>query len=316
MAGKKRRSLIINKIFCGQCKMEVMESDSSIQCDSCERTYHAQCTQKDKREFEELIKDNSIDYVCHMCNKTKYENDLSEIKRKVNQLDDIMVSLKHMSSQYDEILKGIKTNTKKIEKLEKENKLLKEELAETKSSVKYLNDVRVQNNCIIRGIMSKETAVNTVLNIAEKIGSSTTEKEIEDAYFIGKGNEVQQRKTIVVKFSNQKNKKHFMEKKNKLKDCEELKNVYINDYLSKETQELFNYARSTKSVGYQFVYYKGSNVFVKKHDKSNQILIKTKEDVDKLLKKSTVEGMRRSRVIVPADDSSSEDDDNADEGVM
>ncbi|XP_075157992.1 phospholipid-transporting ATPase IF-like [Haematobia irritans] len=59
-----------------------------------------------------------------------------------------------------------------------------------------------------------------------------------------------------------------------------------------------------------------SNVFVKKHDKSNQILIKTKEDVDKLLKKSTVEGMRRSRVIVPADDSSSEDDDNADEGVI
>lgn len=290
--------------------MQVLDSDGSIQCDSCERTYHPQCTKMDKREFEKLVDDDSQEFNCHLCNKSTFESDLSAIKEKVNQLDDINKAIQYMSSQYDEILRGVKVNKKKIDKLEKENKNMKEEITKLKSSVKFLNDARVQNDCIINGITSTEPAVNVVLNIATQMKCSLSEEKIEDAYFVGVNKGANQNKSIVVKFRDQKNKKMFMDKKAKLKESNEMKNIYINDYLSKESLEIFNYAKSLKATGFKFVFYKGNKLYAKKNENSRPLLIKNREDVDKLLLNCATGGSERARgrIILPDDDSSNDDE--------
>lgn len=54
-----------------------------------------------------------------------------------------------MSKQYDEILRGVSENKKKIDAVQKENKILKNEVKLLKESVQILNDERVKNNCLI-----------------------------------------------------------------------------------------------------------------------------------------------------------------------
>lgn len=320
MSTANKRHSIKNKIICGQCNLQILESDDSIQCDCCEKIFHPKCTKLNKKEFQKLLKNDSLVYNCHLCDKTESTigNDLSEINAKLNQLDEINKTMKFMSSQYDDILKGVLNNKKKIENLQKENKVLKEEINNLKSSVKFLNDSRVKNDCVISGVELSDAsvaAVDVVLEIAEKIGSKISENQIDEAFFVGKARSdkakkdgKKEKKSIVVKFTNQTGKRNFMSEKLKLKEKDDLKGVYINDYMSRETMELFNYAKSTKAVGYSFVFHQGNRIFVKKNDKSRKILIKNMNDVDNLLLKSTCGVRDHKNQHMAIDDESSEDD--------
>lgn len=101
-----------------------------------------------------------------------------------------------------------------------------------------------------------------------------------------------------------------MHEKSKMKDIEEFKGVFINDFLCKESLELLNYAKSLKSVGFNFVYARGGNVFAKKDEKSRQILLRTMEDVDDQLCKSA--GASRKRNLMTDIENYNEEDDDDD----
>lgn len=271
MPGKRRKSLNIkNKMICLQCKTQVLEEEDSMQCDACNKTLHSVCTKMDKKEIEKLLHNDSLEYKCHFCKpneNTSVVSDLAEIKTKLNQLDDIRETIKFMASQYDEILKGVAYNKKKIDNLQKENNTLRGEIKELKSTVKFLNDVRVQNNCIINGVKIENETIGpmqAVLDLAKKTGADIRENEIDDAYFLNANNNKSAKKSLVVKFVNKNSKKVFMSGKAKLKQIDELKTVYINDLLSKESLEVFNYAKTLKTVGYKFVYAKDGNIFARK----------------------------------------------------
>lgn len=91
-----------------------------------------------------------------------------------------------------------------------------------------------------------------------------------------------------------------------------MKTVYINDFLSKQSLEVFHHAKSLKTIGYKFVYSRDGNIFAKKDEKSKQIKIKSMEDVDKILLAASGGLLRKNRtVIVPAE--TSEDDDDGDD---
>lgn len=323
MAGRARQSLNRKKIICGQCKLQVLDEEDAIQCDACEKTLHSVCTKLDKREYEKLIKNESLQYNCHFCDsgcETSVSNDLLEIKTKLkqlDQLDEITKTIQFMSSQYDSILKGVATNKKKIDCLQKENHLLREEVISLKSSIKFLNDGRVKNDCIINGVVLNEVnkdeeAIDVVIGIANKIGANVVADQIDDAYFLhGNNNKSNNReksnnkKSIVVKFSKKVYKDKFMAEKPKLKEDSSLKSVYINDFLSRESMELLNHAKSVKAVGYKFVFVKSGKIFVKKDEKSRAIVVRSMEDVDKILLRSSKGGVstsRRGRSIIVDDD--------------
>lgn len=314
MPGKRRKSLNIkNKMICLQCKTQVLEEEDSMQCDACNKTLHSVCTKMDKKEIEKLLHNDSLEYKCHFCKpneNTSVVSDLAEIKTKLNQLDDIRETIKFMASQYDEILKGVAYNKKKIDNLQKENNTLRGEIKELKSTVKFLNDVRVQNNCIINGVKIENETIGpmqAVLDLAKKTGADIRENEIDDAYFLNANNNKSAKKSLVVKFVNKNSKKVFMSGKAKLKQIDELKTVYINDLLSKESLEVFNYAKTLKTVGYKFVYAKDGNIFARKDEKTRYNKINSMDDVDKMLLSAS--GVRNRAAVVRRDASDEDDED-------
>lgn len=176
--------------------------------------------------------------------------------------------------------------------------MLRDEIKCLKSSVKYLNDVRVQNDCIVNGIILEDENVkptDIVLNIAKKTGASISEADINETYFLGRGKTSTQKKSVVVKFNNRKTKEDFMQKKKNMKAVTDLKNVYVNDFLSKDTLELFKHAKSLKSVGYKIVYIRSGKIFAKKDENSRQLKINNMDDVDRLLLKYSGNASERDR---------------------
>uniref|UniRef100_A0A1I8NKJ5 PHD-type domain-containing protein n=1 Tax=Musca domestica TaxID=7370 RepID=A0A1I8NKJ5_MUSDO len=314
MAPSNRRSLK-KKNICFQCKLVIEENDQSIECDECEREYHDVCTQLDKRQFKCLLDNENEEFVCHVCNNKKgnknnisVKDELEDIKRELKKLDQLSVmheTMTFMSQQYDDILRGVAENNRKLELVQKENKALRQEVTDLKKSVKFLNDQRVKNDCIVTGVREIKdlSAAATIVKLSKAAGVEIEEKSISDAFFLRSRKE-NERKTVVVKFDSRKSKEALMSIKPKLKDMEDTKNVYVNDFLSRECMELFNYAKSLKKVGYRSVYVSSGRVFVKKSDLSKAKLIRDKDHVDKLLEEAaTFQEKRRSRHVATGEDS-------------
>lgn len=304
MTRPSRKSTKPKKIFCGQCKLLVNEEeDDTVQCDKCLITYHAQCTELDKRQYNQLISNENEEFVCHVCNNNEsgvnVKSELNAIKtklNKLNQLDEMQVAMTFMSKQFDEIIKGIAENKKKLVAVQNENKILREEVGELKKAVKFLNDNRVQNDCLISGIevSGGTSAVESVIKLMESVHVNLNANDLEDAYVVGKNRNVN-KQTVVAKFASKSSKQKAMAAKPKLMEKEATKHIFINDFLGKETLALLNHAKSLKAVGYQKVYAARGKVFVKLSESSRPRMIKNADEVDKLLLDSTGGRSRRSQ---------------------
>lgn len=318
MAGTKRRSVKTAKVICAQCKLQVIEEEEdNIQCDKCSKTFHSICTTLDKRQFACLINDDKEEYVCHMCDETggNVKSELSIIKTqlsKLNQLDALQESITFMSKQFDEIIKGVAENKKRLDIVQKENKILKTEIQELKNTVKFLNDNRVRNDCLISGLVASEsdTAIESVIKTFDKVGVSVKPEEIEEAFFIRK-NKNANKQTVVAKFNSKGSKQKVMNAKVKLYENECTKSVYVNDFLSKETLTLLNYAKALKAVGYSRVYASGGRVLTKKSEMSKPLLIRSNNEVDELLLQSTTNRVHGRKSVHQTRDDESGDDVNA-----
>lgn len=305
MPAASRRTVKKSKIFCGQCRMEVEEGkEDNIECDKCAKTFHVLCTKLDKRQYVHLLKNDNEEYVCHVCvgDDNTVGEELKIIKTKLNKLDqltEMQETMNFMSTKFDEILKGVAENKNRINSIEKENRQLKCEIKTLQESVKMLNDQRVKNDCIISGPdFNKETsAADVVIDISKKIGVDMKEENIQEAYFLKTKNQTNSKQSLVVKFNTRFAKEKLMAAKPKLKENSGTKSVYINDFLSKESMELFTYARSLKSVGYQSIYTYGGRIFAKKGETTRPRLIKRAEDVDNILLEATTNNSHRRRTM-------------------
>lgn len=328
MPQTSRRSIANKRLVCSECKLEIEENEGTIDCDKCNKSFHAVCTKLNKKEFNHLLVHEEEEYVCHICdgNKRNKNNNQSASNQKNNnnasittelnamreemrnQLSAMNETMNFMSKQYDDILKNVAENKKKIEIVQKENKALKAEVEVLKTSVKFLNDQRVQNDCVITGVKSNanQSAVDTVVKLSTDVGVAMQPAAIADAYFLnGKGGS----QTVVVKFNSKSEKSKLMAIKPKLKEQEETKNIFVNDYLSRETMSLFKYAKALKSVGFRAVYTSGSRVFAKRGELSKPRLIKNEDDVDKLLREAATfkPNQRRSVHVQNVDEGSDND---------
>lgn len=302
----RRSTKNIITILCGQCKLQVEEEDDSIQCDKCSNIYHALCTELDKRQYDHLLKNDKEEYVCHLCNECggNLKKELTIIKtqlKKLNQLDELQESMQFMSKQFDSILKGIADNKKKLEVVQKENKNLRNEIKELKSSVKFLNDSRVRNDCVINGLEVEEgvDAVETMMNLMKDVGVELQSTDINVAYFLKtrrnlNKKKIENKKTMIVKFNNNKAKQAVMSTKPKFNEMDNTKSIYINDFLSKETLSLLNHARSLRTVGYRGVYARSGKIYVKRSELSKPRVINDFEDVDSLLLEATTKQQKIS----------------------
>ena len=322
----RRKSVNKNKskANCIECKMPVLDSEDAFQCDKCDKLLHSVCTKLNKKQLDKFVKDSTLEYKCHLCvpgksnNNSTVETQLNVITTKLNQLDEIKESMRFMSAQYDDILKGVSTNKKMIDTLQKENKHLRIEVKELKTSLKYLHDAKVQNDCVINGVTVIDESVSplvAVLDIAKKIGVDICEDWIDDVYFVNQRKSMPNteiKRSIVVKFINKKSKQLFMSKKSTLRKNDDLKNVYINDFLSKQTVQIFNHAKTMKAVGFKFVYSRNGMIIARKNENSKPIRINSMDDVDKILLNLSGGSKRAHSDVFTVETSDDENDINDD----
>lgn len=301
MPPKQRKSINSkkNKILCLQCKTEVLENEDSVECDACNKTLHAQCSLLDKVQIDRLINNDSLSYKCHICVPGNDNN--SQLSTILLEMREMKETMKFMSLQYDDILKGVKKNTKTIQELKKENKELKDDVNNLKETVSFLNNVRVRNDCVINGLKydEKVNAADIVLNIAKQTGAKISGDDVEDAYFVSRRAQ-SNKSSVVVKFANKRSKTVFMKEKRKLRYLEDTKNIYINDFLSRDNIALLKHAQSLKSAGYKFIFSANGSIFAKQRDDSRPIRIKSLDDVDNLMIKSTTAVPRRTNIYPQA----------------
>lgn len=271
------------------------------------------------RSEEYLCQHDDEEFVCHICGNNKTTNDtavcaeLALIKTELKKLDQLTAltdTMNFMSSKFDKIMKGVAENKRKLENVQKENKALKMEVNMLKESVKYLNDQRVKNDCLITGIKVNdgESAVGAVLKLTKEAGVIMTEENISDAYFIKTKSVTNDRKSVVVKFNSKKLKDKLMSIKPKLNENNDTKRVFVHDYLSRETMSLLNYAKSLRAVGYRSVYAADGRVFTKMSELSKPRQLKTIEEVDDLLMRATIHNQKNPpKQIIPVH---SDDSDN------
>lgn len=155
------------------------------------------CTDLDKRKYDHLLQNENEEFVCHLC-ELKGENlkqELRGIKTQLSKIDNLQQTIEFMSNQFDGILKGIAENKTKLEVLQKENKNLRMELKEIKNSVKYLNDYKVRNDCLINGIVVGEeaNAVQTIVKVMKDVGMELKENDIDIAYFLKENKNAKQK---------------------------------------------------------------------------------------------------------------------------
>lgn len=320
-----RRSIASKKMICNQCKKEIKEEcDDYIQCDKCKKDYHFVCSDLNRREFDRLLKNESEQYSCEDCKEEGGEirKELNTIKselkklQKLDKLDQLTESINFMSAKFDEVFKDVAENKKRISAVEKENKKLKNELEIMKTSVKFLNDDRVKNDCIISGLKVEGDikAVDAVVSLSESVGVELETSAFEKVYFLPNKNKSNDKKTVIVKFSSKASKDKLMAAKSKLKEKESTAKIYVNDYLSKETLTLLNCAKSLKSIGYKYIYARDGKVFCKKSEISRQQIVRCEEDVEQMLLDATTNKhwSRRSMVCNrDAADTSDDDDEGA-----
>lgn len=205
--------------------------------------------------------------------------------KKLDQLSELQQTMNFMSRQYDDILKNVAENRKQLEVIKKENKNLKSEIKTLKDSVKYLNDQRVKYDCLVTGVkVAKDaSAVETILKLASDAGVELQAASVDDAYVLKNKRSSSDKQNVVVKFNSRESKQTMMSLKKKLPENEATKSVYVQDFLSRETLSLLNYAKSLKNVGYRAVYAVGGRIYTKRSELSKPRPIADADEVDKLL---------------------------------
>ncbi|KAI8122628.1 hypothetical protein CVS40_6563 [Lucilia cuprina] len=168
-----------------------------------------------------------------------------------------------------------------------------------------LNYQRVKNDCIVNGIECKDTskAAESFVQMMNTVGVTVNANEIDNAHFLKNkncNNKSSRKQSLVVKFNNNQSKQKVMSSKVALKENDKTKDVYINDFLSKETLMLLNHAKSLKKSWLSKSFH--GKVYTKRSELSPPKLIRNAEEVDNLLFAATTN--RRS---------SRQDKDNLDE---
>lgn len=147
--------------------------------------------------------------------------------------------------------------------------------------------------------------------MSKNVGVELEENEIDEAFVFKNKNSANKKQVMFVKFDSKKAKDKLMSVKSKLKENYETKNIFINDYSSKETLNLLKYAKTLKNVGYLSVYTYSGKVYVKRSATSKPKLIKMEDDVDTLLLEATTNSTRRRSNVKPtATREDTDDDDN------
>lgn len=263
--------------------------------------------------YDMLVNKQSEKFYCHKCDvnfasnvnkqltsksaSSEFNQIMSQFKKQSSELKEIRSSISFFAKQYDDLLlkfeshdNDIKVMKKDIEGFKKENASLKSENAELQSIVRNLEADKVKTKVLIKANKS-ELLPNTtekVIEIAKTIGVNIEEREIVScnvvkSYSVEYRGQKFEKSIVMVDFCNDRTRNEVMRNKKKLKETAS-RNVVIFEALAMRTKHLLDYAMQLKTLGYVSVFAIRGKVYARKERERDPVWLKTKDDVDALLR--------------------------------
>lgn len=315
MAGRKEKKLIDRK--CGDCKRDVFPSERVLTCAGCKLPFHSNCVDVNKSAFEKMP--NKSAWVCLACKKKpdnppKSNHSPAEPSNReiLEAIKELQQSQSFMSDKYDELvekvddaLEELKVAKCRIDKLEKENAILKKQMNNSNES-----DTQNKLNCnlIISGVSND---LKDVAEVFKKVSNVVDDKFVATDHIVkierlfqqstkdgAKSTKVIDKIPILVKFSSDGSKEGFLKaaKKNKCVytalecglandgDTDALKNakIIVKEHVDAANMSLLKEAKKLKASGkILFAWFQNSSVLIRKEADSKITKIKSMDDIGK-----------------------------------
>jgi outer membrane murein-binding lipoprotein Lpp len=204
------------------------------------------------------------------------QSEVQELRRRI---DAAMNDLDDARNRLQETSRALAALTKEVAELKTENLKLKSNIAASK--------------IIIHGIPDNCDANVTLKKIAALLDVSFSDHQIANIYRINVRDKEKQ-KPIVISFNSVLARNHFLaNRKKRIILCSDIglndnkRKIYINEYLTKETLCLLNYAKLLKREHeFDFVWPKNGIIYARKNTNENCIRIEKIEDVALIIGKN------------------------------
>uniref|UniRef100_A0A0K8U4J0 TRAF-interacting protein n=1 Tax=Bactrocera latifrons TaxID=174628 RepID=A0A0K8U4J0_BACLA len=162
-------------------------------------------------------------------------------------------SLKN-SAELNRVISKIKAESKVVEGANSSASAIQPQNTTASSTKQIAAKCGENTSVVIRGVCDsdiKNPLADTVLMLTENMNLPCTAADIKDVFKLNnrfklRNNTQNNKTTLVVTFTNLNMKAQFLINKSKLKN----KSLIISAYVDNETNKLFHYARSLKSLGY------------------------------------------------------------------
>jgi uncharacterized protein YoxC len=213
-----------------------------------------------------------------------------------DKLDHIEEKINTWTSKMDTMLDSITRIEQDITRLQQTTQDLRNRCNDMKTNVdrntleiEELKQYSRNHNIEIVGLPTYDNLSlrSKVKEIIEKIGVGLDDKEYVAHYVKGK---TTQNNKVIVQFTNRYTRDTVMKQAKKAKprlslivNNETDRAIYFNDHLTPYYRQLFYEARKTKNIkGFQFTWFSGTNVFMKKDPTGKVFKIKHVSDLEKL----------------------------------
>lgn len=311
MKKNKRKSITTRKpkiiVSCGSCSQAV-ESDSedpAIQCDTCNKWTHGDCSGLSPGDIKKLLNDSKHPFSCKPCKRkatsfapsssltsqfsqSQFEmimsrfDEMAEIKSDTVEIKKTVEFLSNMINDTDQKCDKL---SKDFKNMVNENNDLRRTVNSQNVRLNALENLRLRSQCFLRipsPRVDKETIIKEVVDAIVAIGVPLEERDIKSAMVQQKMNN-EHSSIIKIEFKEEEKKFQLMKNKSKLKDLPQYKDCSFFDVLSRSAADLFKYTKLLKECGYKFIYHRTGKIFAKKTEQSQPILILNKQKVDELL---------------------------------
>ena len=197
---------------------------------------------------------------------------------QIGQLKEEIQTLKKEKVKLQEVIEDMTKQQRKLQRLQHESNLIRSEVKDIKTKSDMLEQEQYQNNLQIVGLpeVKDNDEIKQLIKLSkEKLGVKIRSSDIKEVIRLGKRKEKGPPRNTIVKFQEKSTKVKLCEHKKKLAAQKDpVKNIYLNDHLTRQRQHLLYAARQlVKSKKLFGAWTQGGNILVKKEESGKIIQV-------------------------------------------
>lgn len=265
---------------CGVCTelFSKTSSQTAVCCDGCNTWIHSLCTGLNNKEFDAMLADSDSKFYCFNCKKDAPSTNLGSIG---NDITDIKRTLDQLLTQQVDVLGKLGAMDEVVNHLKNENNDLRKMVTQQNVRIKALENAKLKSQCFFKHKSDKIDRQNPkkyLLEVAAGIGVNLNVSDVKSIVLQPKlsGNGMS---VMKIEFSDSERKFDVMRNKSKCRSSQVLMDVSFFDVLSHDAADLYKAAKGVKTKGYKFVYHRNGKIFVKANEESQPILITSKKTI-------------------------------------